>query len=92
MSSVHLKTVFFLSKRLAKMAASNIELGGYDFESKSETNYECPICKKIIRQFTELPCEHFACRTCLEHWERQRRENHQQQLHKYDSLTSMFLQ
>ena len=64
---------------LERMAESNMEFGGYDFETKTETNYECPICKKIIRQFTELPCHHFACRACLEHWEGQKRINHQQQ-------------
>ena len=74
---------------LEKMAAENIEFGGYDFETKIETNYECPICKKLVRQFTELPCEHFSCRTCLEHWERQQRENHQQQ-QKYESLQFSF--
>ena len=65
------------------MAATNNGFGGYDFETKSETLYECPICKKIIRQFTELPCDHFACRTCLEQWEAQKRINHQQrQMHE----------
>ena len=65
---------------LENMASADPNFGGYDFETKSETNYECPICKKIIRQFTELPCHHFACRACLEYWERQQRENHQRRL------------
>ena len=48
--------------------------GGYDFKAKDKTLYECPICKKIIKQFTELPCSHATCRCCLEHWEQQRVE------------------
>ena len=66
------------------MATANND-GGYDFETKSTTLYECPICKKIIRQFTELPCEHFYCRTCLETWERELLKNHQQS-NMYESL------
>ena len=46
--------------------------GGYDFTTREKSLYECPICKKIIRQFTELPCFHATCRSCLEHWEQQR--------------------
>ena len=84
MRSVHLKTVFFLAYLLDKMAAPNMEFGGYDVETKSDTNYECPICKMIIRQFTELPCHHFACRACLELWEKQQREKHQRQLQQYE--------
>ena len=76
---------FIFDYLLENMAAADLNFGGYDFESKSETNYECPICKKIIRQFTELPCHHFACRACLEYWERQQRENHQQR-RIYESL------
>ena len=62
------------------MAATNNE-DGYDFQTKSETatSYECPICKKIIRQFTELPCEHFSCQTCIEQWEGRQLRNHEQQ-------------
>ena len=64
-----------------KMEAANNDFGGYDFKTTSKTAaYECPICKKIIRHFTELPCEHFSCRKCLEHWERQKQTNHRQQL------------
>ena len=58
--------------------AKNNEFGGYDFKTKSKGIHECPICKKIIKQFTELPCEHFLCRSCLEHWEDQKRKNHQE--------------
>ena len=60
-------------------AANNQPFGGYDFETRSGTIYECLICKKIIKQFTELPCEHFSCRSCLENWENQKRINHEQQ-------------
>ena len=56
-----------------------MEAGGHDFQTKTKTLYECMICKMIIKQFTELPCEHFSCRTCLEKWEEQQRKNHQQQ-------------
>lgn len=68
-----------------KMEAENNESGGYDFQTKFITLYECPICKKIIRRFTELPCHHFSCRKCLEHWERQQRTNHKQR-EMYESL------
>ena len=47
---------------------------GYDFEAKSDVAYECPICKNIIKNFTELPCEHATCKSCLEIWERQKFE------------------
>ena len=46
--------------------------GGYDFKTKEISPYECPICKKIIKQFTELPCTHTTCHSCLVHWEQQR--------------------
>ena len=39
--------------------------GGYDFEAKSNIAYECPICKNIIKKFTELPCE---CNLQKLHW------------------------
>ena len=45
------------------------QCGGYDFDTKENNLYECPICKKIIRQFTELPCEHATCKSCIENWE-----------------------
>ena len=46
------------------------QCGGYDFDTKEDNRYyECPICKKIIRQFTELPCEHATCKSCIESWE-----------------------
>lgn len=32
--------------------------GGYDFDTKDKMVYECFICKKIIRDFTELTCHH----------------------------------
>ena len=38
--------------------AESSSYGGYDFKPKEDCVYECPICKKIIRQFTELPCSH----------------------------------
>lgn len=50
------------------MAEANY--GGYNFVPKNETAYECAICKKIIRLFTKLPCEHAACKSCLENWEK----------------------
>ena len=46
--------------------------GGYDFDTKESNVYECPICKKIIREFTELPCSHATCKSCLENWEEKR--------------------
>ena len=58
--------------------AGNTLQGGYGFKTKTKTLYECPICKKIIRQFTELPCNHFTCRSCLEHWEKQQKRKAKQ--------------
>ena len=52
--------------------AESSSYGGYDFKPKEDCVYECPICKKIIRKFTELPCSHATCKSCLEHWEQQR--------------------
>ena len=53
--------------------------GGYDFKTKESISlYECPICKKIIKKFTELPCSHATCKSCLEHWEQQRSQMLQQ--------------
>ena len=48
------------------------EYGGYDFVPKNGVAYECPICKKVIREFTELPCYHATCKSCLENWEAKR--------------------
>ena len=46
---------------------------GYEFDTKdNKTSYNCPICKTIIKQFTELPCHHAACKKCLEQWEQNR--------------------
>ena len=52
---------------------------GYEFDTKdNKVLYECPICKNIIRKFTELPCEHATCKKCLVDWERQRFQTFQQ--------------
>ena len=51
------------------------QCGGFDFEFKDKKSlYECPICKNIINQCTELPCHHTTCKSCLEKWERQKFE------------------
>ena len=49
---------------------------GYDFQTKDTTPdiYQCQICHLLIRNFTELPCDHSFCRECLLHWEKQKSE------------------
>ena len=49
------------------------------FKPNPRQKLECPICKKIIRQFTQLPCEHVSCRECIAQWEEQELRNYEQQ-------------
>ena len=60
---------FAVLKYIHKLQDMAEQCGGYDFETKENIHYECPICKKIIRQFTELPCEHATCKSCIDSWE-----------------------
>ena len=45
---------------------------GFQFEiaGAERKEFECPICLCIIRNATELPCEHLMCKDCLEHYEK----------------------
>ncbi|XP_066922484.1 uncharacterized protein [Clytia hemisphaerica] len=45
---------------------------GFQFEvaGTERKEFECPICLCIIRNATELPCEHLMCKDCLEHYEK----------------------
>ena len=62
--------IISVPKHLNQLQDMAEQCGGYDFETKEKNlNYECPICKKIIRQFTELPCEHATCKSCIKSWE-----------------------
>ena len=49
---------------------------GYQFEIEGpeRKEFECPICLSIIRNTTELPCEHLMCKECLEHYETEQSE------------------
>ena len=64
---------------MSDKSESSTTYGGYDLKTKSKTSYECSICKNIIKQFTELPCNHFTCRSCLEHWEDQQKQKAEDQ-------------
>ena len=44
--------------------------GGYPFEMVDDEtqlaqNFQCPICLLILRNTTELPCNHLMCAKCL---------------------------
>ncbi|XP_066911605.1 uncharacterized protein [Clytia hemisphaerica] len=45
---------------------------GYEFDTVGDSRrrgHECAFCNMIIKQFTELPCGHGFCGSCLETWE-----------------------
>ncbi|XP_066933840.1 uncharacterized protein [Clytia hemisphaerica] len=46
---------------------------GFPFETAGpdRKEFECAICLCIIRNATELPCEHLMCKECLEHYEKE---------------------
>jgi len=53
------------------------DTGGYSFSlinKDLEEQFTCTICSKIIKEFTEVPCQkgHGACKSCLEKWEEQK--------------------
>ena len=45
------------------------EIGGYPLkmtdEQQLQKDFQCPICLLIIRDATELPCNHLMCKSCL---------------------------
>jgi len=45
------------------------EVGGYSLnmtdEQQLQKDFQCPICLLIIRDSTELPCNHLMCKSCL---------------------------
>ncbi|XP_066925595.1 tripartite motif-containing protein 30A-like [Clytia hemisphaerica] len=49
---------------------------GFPFETvgPERKEFECPICLCIIKNATELPCEHLMCKECLEHYEKEQNE------------------
>ena len=49
---------------------STTENGGFPFEMvgdehQLQKDFQCPICLLIIRDATELPCNHLMCKSCL---------------------------
>ena len=52
---------------------------GYDFQTvdKLLSLYECTFCHMIIKRFTELPCGHGFCESCLERWEQKKQEENE---------------
>ena len=46
-----------------------IEVGGYSLkmpdDQQLQKDFQCPICLLIIRDATELPCNHMMCKSCL---------------------------
>jgi len=46
---------------------------GFQFEIAGPglKELECPICLGIVRNATELPCEHLMCKACLENYEKE---------------------
>ena len=50
---------------------------GYEFKPVGDPRrrgHECAFCQMIIKQFTELPCGHGFCGSCLETWEQKEDE------------------
>ncbi|XP_066926529.1 uncharacterized protein [Clytia hemisphaerica] len=47
---------------------------GFQFEiaGTERKEFECPICLCIMRNATELPCEHLMCQDCLEYFEQEK--------------------
>ena len=44
---------------------------GYDFELAGQEmkEFQCTLCKFLLREATELPCSHLNCQSCLWEWQ-----------------------
>lgn len=51
--------------------------GGFHFEVAEEVkqDFYCVICHNLMRDAMQLECDHGMCKTCLERWERNRKES-----------------
>ena len=61
--------------------------GGYDFITVHpvKDTFKCVICHLLLKQTTELPCNHVFCRSCLTRWEETLApENQEDRQNRYD--------
>jgi len=51
-------------------SSSSESEGVFEFADKLSIadNFTCNICRRIIRDFVELPCKHAGCRRCVRKW------------------------